>query len=49
MVVFGIKSDDAKEAGQQFIDSLGLFSHVANVGDARSVAIHVSRFKVRTI
>jgi O-acetylhomoserine (thiol)-lyase len=40
MVVFGIKSDDAKEAGQQFIDSLGLFSHVANVGDARSLAIH---------
>jgi len=40
MVVFGIKSENAKEAGQKFIDSLGLFSHVANVGDARSLAIH---------
>ena len=27
MVVFGIKSDDGKAAGQKFIDSLGLFSH----------------------
>ncbi|KAL7529564.1 hypothetical protein ACHAXR_003031, partial [Thalassiosira sp. AJA248-18] len=40
MVVFGIKSDDGKMAGQHFIDSLSLFSHVANVGDARSLAIH---------
>ena len=28
------------EAGQKFIDSLGLFSHLANVGDVRSLAIH---------
>lgn len=40
MVVFGIKADDGKLAGQKFIDSLELFSHVANVGDARSLAIH---------
>mmetsp|Transcript_36711 Transcript_36711/g.66039 ORF Transcript_36711/g.66039 Transcript_36711/m.66039 type:complete len:446 (+) Transcript_36711:104-1441(+) len=40
MVVFGIHSDNAKEAGQKFIDSLELFSHVANVGDARSLTIH---------
>jgi O-acetylhomoserine (thiol)-lyase len=40
MVVFGIKSDNAKNAGQKFIDSLKLFSHVANVGDVRSLAIH---------
>lgn len=40
MVVFGIKYDDGKAAGQKFIDSLELFSHVANVGDARSLAIH---------
>jgi O-acetylhomoserine (thiol)-lyase len=40
MVVFGIKSDNAKDAGQKFIDSLKLFSHVANVGDVRSLAIH---------
>eukprot|EP00622_Pseudochattonella_farcimen_P004685 FR740121.1.p1 GENE.FR740121.1~~FR740121.1.p1 ORF type:complete len:174 (+),score=31.84 FR740121.1:46-522(+) len=38
LVVFGIKG--GKEAGQSFIDSLKLFSHVANVGDAKSLAIH---------
>ena len=42
MVVFGIKAENAKEAGQKFIDNLKLFSHVANVGDARSLAIHPS-------
>lgn len=42
MVVFGLKSDDARKAGQNFIDSLGLFSHVANVGDCKSLAIHPS-------
>jgi O-acetylhomoserine (thiol)-lyase len=38
MVVFGIKGGAA--AGQKFIDSLKLFSHLANVGDAKSLAIH---------
>ena len=38
MVVFGIKG--GAEAGSKFIDSLKLFSHLANVGDARSLAIH---------
>jgi len=38
MVVFGIKG--GKEAGSRFIDSLGLISHLANVGDAKSLAIH---------
>ncbi|RKX77188.1 MAG: bifunctional O-acetylhomoserine aminocarboxypropyltransferase/cysteine synthase [Spirochaetes bacterium] len=38
MVVFGIKGD--REAGAKFIESLELFSHVANVGDAKSLAIH---------
>ncbi len=28
------------QAGQKFIDNLDLFSHVANVGDAKSLAIH---------
>ena len=28
------------EAGRKFIDSLELFSHLANVGDVRSLAIH---------
>jgi O-acetylhomoserine (thiol)-lyase len=35
---FGIQGGAA--AGKQFIDSLKLFSHVANVGDAKSLAIH---------
>ena len=30
----------ACEAGKTFIESLGLFSHLANIGDARSLAIH---------
>jgi O-acetylhomoserine (thiol)-lyase len=28
------------EAGMRFIDSLKMFYHVANIGDARSLAIH---------
>jgi O-acetylhomoserine (thiol)-lyase len=35
---FGIKG--GVEAGKRFIDSLKLFSHLANVGDAKSLAIH---------
>ncbi len=38
MVVFGIAGGRA--AGERFINSLELFSHVANVGDAKSLAIH---------
>jgi O-acetylhomoserine (thiol)-lyase len=38
MVVFGIKG--GLESGRKFIDSLQLFSHLANVGDAKSLAIH---------
>lgn len=38
MVVFGIKG--GKRAGEQFVDSLKLFSHLANVGDAKSLVIH---------
>jgi len=35
---FGIKGGAA--AGKKFIESLQLFSHLANVGDAKSLAIH---------
>ena len=35
---FGIKG--GREAGKKFIDSLQLISHLANVGDAKSLAIH---------
>lgn len=38
MVVFGIKG--GKQAGEKFINNLELFSHLANVGDAKSLAIH---------
>jgi O-acetylhomoserine (thiol)-lyase len=38
MVAFGIRGGLA--AGRRFIDSLELFSHLANVGDAKSLAIH---------
>jgi O-acetylhomoserine (thiol)-lyase len=40
MVVFGIEGGLA--AGKQFVDSLQLFSHLANVGDAKSLVIHPS-------
>jgi O-acetylhomoserine (thiol)-lyase len=40
MVVFGIK--DGLQAGQKFVDSLKLFSHLANVADAKSLVLHPS-------
>ncbi len=36
----GAHGSDVREAGKRFIDQLQLFSHVANVGDARSLVIH---------
>jgi O-acetylhomoserine (thiol)-lyase len=38
ILAFGIKG--GLEAGKKFVDSLELFSHLANVGDVRSLAIH---------
>lgn len=38
MVVFEVKGGRA--AGQKFIENLKLFRHLANVGDAKSLAIH---------
>ncbi|MBN2545200.1 MAG: O-acetylhomoserine aminocarboxypropyltransferase/cysteine synthase, partial [Spirochaetes bacterium] len=38
MVVFGIKG--GLEAGKKLIDNIKLFSHLANVGDTRSLIIH---------
>jgi len=40
MVVFGIKG--GFDAGHRFVDKLKLFSHLANVGDAKSLVIHPS-------
>lgn len=36
----GFELSDGVEAGRRFIDSLQLLYHVANIGDARSLAIH---------
>jgi len=38
LVGFGIRG--GLEAGKRFIDAVRLFSHVANIGDARSLVIH---------
>jgi O-acetylhomoserine (thiol)-lyase len=38
MLGFGVKG--GVEGGRNFINSLQLFSHLANVGDAKSLAIH---------
>ncbi|MDF1591966.1 MAG: O-acetylhomoserine aminocarboxypropyltransferase/cysteine synthase [Desulfobacterales bacterium] len=38
MVVFGVSG--GRKGGEKFINSLGLISHLANVGDAKSLAIH---------
>jgi O-acetylhomoserine (thiol)-lyase len=43
LITFGIKSGktgSGYEAGKKFIDSLALFSLVANIGDAKSLVIH---------
>lgn len=36
----GFELKNGLEAGRRFIDALQLFYHVANIGDARSLAIH---------
>jgi O-acetylhomoserine (thiol)-lyase len=38
LVSFGLKAGRA--AGSVFVNSLGLFSHLANIGDAKSLVIH---------
>jgi O-acetylhomoserine (thiol)-lyase len=38
LVTFGIEG--GREAGRAFIEGLGMFSHLANIGDAKSLAIH---------
>ena len=36
----GFELAGGAEAGRRFIDALKMFYHVANIGDARSLAIH---------
>ena len=38
--LLGFELHGGRAAGQRFIDALRLFYHVANIGDARSLAIH---------
>jgi O-acetylhomoserine (thiol)-lyase len=38
--LLGFELKGGKEAGRRFIDHLKLLYHVANIGDARSLAIH---------
>jgi O-acetylhomoserine (thiol)-lyase len=38
MIAFGVKG--GKETAENFINQLQLFMHLANVGDAKSLAIH---------
>ncbi|MFI5384725.1 MAG: O-acetylhomoserine aminocarboxypropyltransferase/cysteine synthase family protein [Fimbriimonadales bacterium] len=40
VMAFEIKAKEGREAGKRFIESLQLFSHLANVGDAKSLVIH---------
>lgn len=42
IVTFGVKAaaGGAREAGRRFIEKLAVFSHLANVGDAKSLVIH---------
>ena len=38
--LLGFELEGGADAGRKFIDSLKMFYHVANIGDARSLAIH---------
>jgi O-acetylhomoserine (thiol)-lyase len=38
--VFSFEIKGGRAAGRKFIDALQLFSHLANVGDAKSLVIH---------
>ena len=38
--VFSFELEGGREAGIAFVDALDLFSHLANVGDAKSLVIH---------
>jgi O-acetylhomoserine (thiol)-lyase len=38
--LLGFELAGGSEAGRKFIDALQMFYHVANIGDARSLAIH---------
>jgi len=40
ILTFGIRADDAVQAGERFIDACEFLSHLANIGDAKTLVIH---------
>ena len=40
ILTFGIKAADAVKAGERFIDACEFLSHLANIGDAKTLVIH---------
>jgi len=49
--VFSFNIKGSRAAGRRFVESLGVFSHLANVGDAKSLVIHpasTTHFRVPT-
>jgi O-acetylhomoserine (thiol)-lyase len=40
ILTFGIRADDAVRAGERFIDACEFLSHLANIGDAKTLVIH---------
>src|SRR6185436_14637395 len=38
--ILSFELQGGREAGRRFIERLGLFSHLANIGDAKSLVIH---------
>ncbi|MFL6692715.1 MAG: O-acetylhomoserine aminocarboxypropyltransferase/cysteine synthase family protein, partial [Ramlibacter sp.] len=40
ILTFGIKADNAARAGERFIDACEFLSHLANIGDAKTLVIH---------
>ena len=40
ILTFGIRADDPVRAGERFIDACEFLSHLANIGDAKTLVIH---------
>jgi O-acetylhomoserine (thiol)-lyase len=40
ILTFGIRSDDPARGGERFIDACEFLSHLANIGDAKTLVIH---------
>jgi O-acetylhomoserine (thiol)-lyase len=40
ILTFGIKAADPAKAGERFIDACEFLSHLANIGDAKTLVIH---------